>query len=168
MNVLRTYNIDIFKLSNSKHDYQFEIGDSFFEAFENSPIKVGNATAEVELNKSATLIEVNFKVRGKVVLTCDRSLEEFEEEIDILNKLIFKYGDKWEELSDEIIVMPHDEQGLNVAQYIYEYVILALPIKKIHPKYRDQEDEGVVYSSVIEDNKTDNNDPRWNKLKDLL
>jgi len=168
VNVLRTYNIDIFKLSNSKHDYLFEIGDSFFEAFENSPIKLGKATAEVELNKSATLIEINFKVRGKVVLTCDRSLEEFEEEIDILNKLIFKYGDKWEELSDEIIVMPRDEQRLNVAQYIYEYMILALPIKKIHPKYRGQADEGVIYSSVIEDNETDNNDPRWNKLKDLL
>ena len=168
VNVLRAFNIDIFKLSNSKHDYQFEIDKSFFEEFENSPIKVGNANVHVELDKSATLMEVTIEVKGKVVLTCDRSLEEFDEEIDISNKMIFKYGDQWEELSDEIVVIPRDEQRLNVAHYIFEFVILSLPIKKIHPNYRDEEFDGVYYASDNDKNKSEANDPRWNKLKDLL
>jgi uncharacterized protein len=78
-----------------------------------------------------------------------------------------------------VIIIPRDIQKLNLAQYIYEFIGLSIPMKKLHPKFQDEEDEDdenetkLVYRS--EDGKKDNKeneegdgiDPRWNALKDL-
>ena len=175
---IETYSIDLFRLSNSVHEYQFDFNDSFFELFDQTLIQKGEGKVILELDKSDRLLRLNFHIQGSIQLTCDRSLEEFDEPIDIDNKLLIKYGDVSEELSDEIIVIPRETQSLNVAQFIYEYILLSVPMKCLHPKFRNEEEEDdfddapkLVYSS--EDSKEENEvdptieDPRWNKLKEI-
>ncbi|MDH5367044.1 MAG: DUF177 domain-containing protein [Cyclobacteriaceae bacterium] len=164
---MRQYNIDIFNLSNTTHNYKFEVNSAFFEHFENSLIDKGNVIIDVTLRKSDTFIEMQFQINGEIELICDRSLEKYTEKIENTNSMLFKFEDRWEELSDEIVTIPRDEQKLNVGQYIYEFICLDVPMKKIHPKFRDQENEGVIYSSMEEDT-TKINDPRWDKLKGLI
>ena len=166
--MLNKYNIDIFKLSNSVHTYEFEVDDVFFQQFENSLIEKGQLHIEVTLTKSATFIEMQFKTKGSVELVCDRSLEKFTEEISSNDKMLFKFGDHWEELSDEIVLIPHDEQKINIGQYVYEFISLGIPMKKLHPKFRDQEDEGIIFSSDKAEKEKTSNDPRWDKLKGLI
>lgn len=168
MDALRQYNIDIFNLSNSTHNYTFEVNNTFFNHFENSLVGRGVAEVNVSLTKSATFIEMQFQIKGEIELVCDRSLEKYTEKVENTNSLLFKYGDSWEELSDEIMVIPKDEQRLNMGQYIYEFICLDIPMKKIHPKFRDQENEGVVYSSKEKDSTEKKSDPRWDKLKGLI
>ena len=163
------YKIDIFKLSNSSHHYDFDFDDSFFSLFEEALVQKGNGKIDLELLKSDSFIELKFEIAGKVELVCDRSLEPFWYELKLNNKLLLKFGEDWEEISDEILMMPRGEQTINVAQYIYEFIGVAIPMKKLHPKF-DNEDEydDVIYSS--EDSNEDTNttiDPRWKKLKDL-
>lgn len=177
MNRLNAYNIDIFKLSNATHIYDFEINSVFFETFEDSEITKGNLIINVKLNKSETMIEVKTQITGDVELTCDRSLEAYDYPLDTSNNIIFKYGDDWEELSDEIITMPRGEQRINLAQYIYEFIGLAIPMKRLHPKFEQDEieDDGtmeLVYSSSDENEESENLenediDPRWEKLKGI-
>ena len=178
MNRLNAYNIDIFKLSNATHNYDFEVSPSFFEEFEDSEVTVGQADVIVELKKSETMIETNIQVKGSVKLTCDRSSEEFDHLLDTRNNIIFKYGDSWEELSDEVITIPRGEQRINLAQYIYEFIGLAIPMKRLHPRFdqdevEDDETNEMVYSSYDEEEEESNSsatedvDPRWAKLKEI-
>jgi len=176
VDTLNTYNIDIFKLSNAKHNYDFEVSPSFFEEFEDSEVTNGQADVKVLLNKSETMIEANIQIKGSVKLTCDRSSEEFDHMLDTDNNIIFKYGDDWEELSDEIITIPRGEQRINLAQYIYEFIGLAVPMKRLHPRFEQDEDDEtneMVYSSHDENEEEDNSstteevDPRWAKLKEI-
>ena len=178
MNTLNTYNIDIFKLSNATHTYDFEISPSFFGAFENSEVTDGQAKINVLLKKSETMIEVTLQIKGSVKLICDRSSEEFDFRLETDNNIIFKYGDDWKELSDEIIMIPRGEQRINLAQYIYEFIGLAIPMKRLHPRFdqdevEDDQTNEMVYSSYDEHEEEDNStaaeevDPRWAKLKEI-
>lgn len=169
---LRFFNIDIFKLSNQSHDFEFDFDDRFFEEFEDSFVDKGSGKVHLVLDKSDTMIKLAFNIEGSVELTCDRSLEKFDFPIHTSQNLILKYGDDWEELSDEIVIIPRDSERINIGQFVYEFIGLAIPMKRLHPKFAqdEQSDEPeIVYSSKIqeEENNEGSIDPRWNKLKNL-
>lgn len=179
MKVRRKFDIEIFKLSNKKHDYEYQLDNLFFEEFEDSLIEKGNLDVKVTLDKTETLIQTSFTIKGSVELICDRSLETFDFPIDIEEGLIFKYGEEYAELSDEIISIPRDAQKLNIAQYIYEFIGLAIPMKKLHPRFQEEseseeETDGIlIYStgkgegSEEGEDQTGSPDPRWDILNNL-
>ncbi|MCU0431604.1 MAG: DUF177 domain-containing protein [Cytophagaceae bacterium] len=172
MSELKEFDIDIIRLSNGNYEYDFELGHSFFAQFPNSILDRGALKAKVQLEKNERLLMCVFLIKGTVTLVCDRSLEEFEEELSFKEKLAFKYGEEWKELSDEIIQIPYDTQKLNVAQYIFEFIGLQIPIKKLHPRFRNEEDEmgetKLIYKSdLLEDEDKFNIDPRWEALKKI-
>lgn len=162
------YNIDIFKLSNSSHQYNFEFDDSFFDIFEGSLVDKGRGKIDLILLKSDSFIELKFEIAGKIELVCDRTLEPFWFELKLKNKLLLKFGEEWEEMSDEILMMPRGEQTINVAQYIYEFIGVSIPMKKLHPKFNaEDENDDFIYSSEDDSENDKSIDPRWKKLKDL-
>ena len=114
--------------------------------------------------------------------------EKFDQKISNEAKLIVKFGDEFDDTDSEIWIIPRDEYELNVAQVIYELIMTALPIKRVHPEVLagnvDPEiaellDEYSIYDldeintdeDENEENDDDDNneeiDPRWAKLKDL-
>lgn len=171
MKALDSFNIDIFKLSNGSHDYHFEITNEFFELFPGEIVTRGAGDVNLVLTKSETMIDLDFKINVVVELECDRSLELFDYNIDLTKGLILKFGEEEYEQDDEIIVISRDKQQINVAQHIYEFIGLAVPMKKLHPKFKD-EDTGdeIIYSSDNDKSKEDDDeaiDPRWSKLQNL-
>jgi len=176
---LSKYNIDIYGLEDKQYDYDMESGDAFFEELEQDLIERGSFKTHVVLNKSATMLQLNFHTEGRVELVCDRSLEPFEEPVVSDERLILKFGDRNEELTDEIEIISRNTNRINVARYIFEFIALSLPVKKIHPDLRSDVDEelaadeeGVlVYSSATQDDseaeETEKTDPRWEALKKL-
>ena len=182
MKELSKYNIDIYGLENKQYDYDMESGNAFFEELEQDFIERGHFKTHVELNKSATMIQLHFHTEGSVELLCDRTLEPFEEPIDSDERIILKFGDRNEELTDEIEIINRNTNRINVAKYIFEFIALSLPVKKLHPSLRDEEfddddlddDEVIlVYSSEEEDESEEGDeseekiDPRWEALKKL-
>lgn len=172
------YSVNIIGLSNKVHDFEFEIGDAFFRKYGSDLVSQGQFRADVALDKRETFIEASFNIKGVATLTCDRSLEPFEYPIWTKKKIVFKYGEADEELSDEIIIINRDTATLELGQYMYEFIALAIPMKKLHPKFQaeelteDQSAEGkIVYSSESSDDtdkkEDDEIDPRWNILKKL-
>lgn len=162
------YNIDIFKLSNSSHQYDFQFDDNFFDLFEASLVDKGSGKIDLILLKSDSFIELKFEITGKIELVCDRTLEPFWFELKLSNKLLLKFGEEWEEISDEILMMPRGEQTINVAQYIYEFIGVSIPMKKLHPKFNaEDENDDFIYSSEDVNENDKSIDPRWRKLKDL-
>ncbi len=173
------YSVNIIGLSNKLHHFEYEFGDDFFRKYGTVAVSQGQFRAEVALNKHETFLEAEFKIRGAALLTCDRSLETFEYPIWTTRKVLFKYGEANEEISDEIVMIHRDTVALELGQYIYEFIALAIPMKKLHPRFKleeglkDDDAEGkIVYSSEKSDQtkKGDDDediDPRWNILKKL-
>lgn len=182
--VKRQYDIDIFKLEDGEHFQELEVNDEFFASFNYGLIEKGQAHVALTIQKSATMLTIEFAVKGHVELICDRSLEPFDQPIELKERLIVKYGEEEEELDDDLLIITQNTQKINVAQFIYEIIGISLPMKKIHPDYLDEEDEDefddlsegrLVYSSMAdeqdneeeENSKEDQTDPRWAILKNL-
>ncbi len=187
MKFWRVFDIEIIKLKEGEHEFSFDIGDDFFVHFEaNDIIEKGNLKARVILDKQVNLLEATFDIEGTVELTCDRSLEKFDHPLSIEQKIRYKYGPEEQEINEEIIMITRDTPSINMAQLFYEFIILALPAKKIHPDYINELDEDdldsqgqLVYwsdepddssptsNTPSEDDSEDHTDPRWEALRKL-
>jgi uncharacterized protein len=170
---LKEFSINIIGLSKKAHIFDFKLADSFFEKYGKEVISGGDFDVRIVLDKRETFIEIDFKISGKAHLVCDRSLEPFNFPIEETRKIVFKYGDEAKEVSDEIVIITHDQDNIDIGQFVYEFVSLAIPIKKIHPKFQDEPDnedeQGVqiIYSTSDDKEVKENIDPRWEILKKL-
>jgi uncharacterized metal-binding protein YceD (DUF177 family) len=169
MKMLDEFNIEIAKLNLGQHDFSYRIGNKFFELFDYGLVKKGDLKVDLELVKKPSFISLSYKIDGDIELTCDRSLEKFDHHIRTQNKVIVKFGDEARELTEEIEVQPFDIQRMNVAQHIYEFITVAIPMKKLHPRYKDEDKQDqIIYSSASDEEQEDEQmDPRWSALKKL-
>jgi uncharacterized metal-binding protein YceD (DUF177 family) len=173
---LTQYDIDIYGLKDKQYVYDFESGSEFFEELEQDLIENGRFKTHLTLDKSATMMILNFHIVGAVELVCDRSLEVFEEPIDIQERLILKFDDHDEQLADDIELIRHEAVRINIANYIFEFIALTLPMKKLHPRFRteetngDEEQEGILIYQTPEETQpesSEDEDPRWAALRKL-
>jgi uncharacterized metal-binding protein YceD (DUF177 family) len=164
------YKIDIQSVGIGVHQFEFAIDSKFFEKFENSSITKGKLLCQLELDRNERLITAHFIIEGTVELECDNSLELFDHPMKIDRQVIFKYGEEFEELDETTIQIPRNSDQLDVGELIFEFIILAIPMRKIHPKFEDSDESTVIYtteSNSEEEIEDIDVDPRWSALKDL-
>ena len=165
--------INIAGLSLKTHHFSFSLDDAFMQVYGKGYLPPGLYHAQIALNKHETFIEGDFKITGLAHLVCDRSLEPFDFPLEIEKKVLFKYGEEEEELTDEITIISRERSGLDVGQLLYEFIGLAIPLKKLHPKFEKQDHDGdeaeLVYTTATENTPIIEVevDPRWEKLKKL-
>ena len=159
-------------LKEGHHCFSFEIDTTFFNAFEFSDFNHPAVKVDLLLDKKASLINFSFKAKGTVGLVCDVSNEIFDFQIDTNLDWIVKFGDAYDDDHDEFLVLPHGSYQVSVAQPIYEMIVLSVPLKKVHPGVLDGTLDSALLKRLEElqpkEEKLENNDPRWDKLKDLL
>ncbi len=166
------YNIAFRGLSQGKHIFEYKIGGKFFSEFEDSIVEEGNVNVCLILEKQSSLLILNFDIEGQVKVQCDRCLEMYDQIINGSDQVFVKFGDKEFEDGDDVIWVSANDNQLNVAQLIYEFICLAVPIKRIHPE--DENGNSTCDPQMIE--KLDKyiikdegkNNPTWNDLKKLL
>jgi uncharacterized metal-binding protein YceD (DUF177 family) len=176
MKDLKDFNIPFVGLKQGNHVFEYEIENTFFEAFDFDEFHNSQLKVHLDFLKKSTLFELHFVVSGTVNLNCDVSLEAFDLGIDGIFDLIVKFGPEYNDDSDEILILPHEEYQINVSQFIYELVILSIPSKRVHPKVLDgtMESEALNKLKELEVNKEspadskEEIDPRWDKLKGLI
>ncbi len=168
---MKSLSINFVGLELKAHLFNYSLGDEFLQEYGQGFLPGGQFSVDVVLDKHETFIEADFKIEGIVKLTCDRSLEVFDFPIDLKKTILFKYGEEDQELTDEIIIISRERTSLNIGQLIYEFIGLAIPMKKLHPKFQDEDDElegKMVYSSSTEEESDEEEiDPIWDKLKKL-
>jgi uncharacterized metal-binding protein YceD (DUF177 family) len=166
------YALPISGLKEGRHYYDFEINKEFFEQFEESEVKEGNLKAVIEADKRSTHIDLVIRIRGDVRISCDRCLGVFSQTIDCENRLLIKFGKVHDESDPDIITMPADENELDLRQYFYEYIVLALPIQRVHPN--DKNGKSTCNPEMLKKlkehlvNEENGTDPRWDELKKLV
>ncbi|GJM28861.1 MAG: DNA-binding protein [Cyclobacteriaceae bacterium] len=166
---MRKFVIDIYKLSSKVHHYEFDIDDTFFSHFEQDLVDAGSLIAKIELEKNDSFLVMEVKITGTVQLICDRSLDKFQYPLDEMRRVIFKYGDEEQELDHDVVMITSETQQINVGQYIFEFVGLAVPMKKLHPRFTESDEEfgALVYQSNKSQDSVLETDPRWSKLNEL-
>lgn len=168
------YNIEFKGLSEGLHDFEYEIDDSFFEHFEGSLIEKGKIKANIALEKRSSFLVLTIKIRGFVVLTCDRCLEPYLQKIKNESEVFVKFGEDTSDEGDNVIWVLPEEHHINVSQLIYEYSVLAIPMRHVHPKNEQGERdcnkemiEKLKIYKVSGKNEIPNTDPRWDTLKNI-
>lgn len=172
------FDLPIARLSLKTHQFAFELGRAFFEEFDPKGefISDGNLHADVTLIKTERVITINSHIAGTVRLTCDRSLDEFDHPVDVDHQLLVRYGDEPKELDDDVLQITPDTLTLNIAQHLYDYIGLALPMKKLHPRFQNEADDDpdaetkLIFSTRPQGDNPDDDepaDPRWAALKNL-
>jgi uncharacterized metal-binding protein YceD (DUF177 family) len=165
---LKEFTIPFSGLSEGKHTFEFEVNKRFFEVFEYSDIEDADISVALTLNKLSTFFDIEFTLKGKVHVACDICTELFWQAIKNHKKIVVKFGEEFNDEDDELIVIPRSESSLNVALYIYEQIILALPSRMVHPKGECNEEMiAHINKYRINEEKKDDIDPRWAGLKNL-
>jgi uncharacterized metal-binding protein YceD (DUF177 family) len=166
------YTIPLSGLKEGRHKFDFEIDNRFFENFEESEVKEGQLTVEVTVEKRSSHVELDIQIKGGVMICCDRCLDTFSYPIKSDNRLLIKFGNSEEEIDLDILYLPFGENELDLQQHLYEFILLALPIRKIHPD--DEHGNSTCDPAMLkrlEDLKVEEepeNDPRWDELKKLM
>lgn len=176
MKALKEYNIPFIGLKIGKHHFDYQIDNTFFQNFEFEEFNDANVKIDLTFEKKTTLLELFFSAKGYVNINCDMTNEAFNQQIKDQFKLVVKFGEEYNDDNEAILIVPHGEYEINVAQYIYELIVLAVPAKRVHPGIEDGTLQSDILSKLEElsPNKTTENednediDPRWNNLKKLL
>ena len=161
--------IPVSGLALGVHSFKFDIQDEFFAGLEYSEVKQGAVTVDLEVVREELMMTLNFHLEGKVLVPCDRCADEFY--IPIQNEQVFyiKFGTEEVEESDDVAVVPAEEHAYDVRSLIYEYIILAIPIHRVHPEGECNPQVLALLSHDEEpaEEKGVETDPRWAALKDV-
>lgn len=137
MDILNKYNLAFKGLSIGEHEFSFDVDDSFFAAFPESEIHKGRAKVKIKLTKKAGMLTLDFNIAGEVEVVCDRCLDEFMMPFDYEGTLLIKFSEEPREDEADAMWLNPSEQQVNLAQYIYESIILSLPYQRVHPDRAD-------------------------------
>ena len=128
---LEQFKID---LKNQKDEVQvldFDLDNLFFAALDGSEVKQGALHVSVSIRKMTGFFEFQFHTEGVVTVSCDRCLDDMEQPISTDNQLVVKLGDTYSD-DDDTVTVDENEGILDLSWFIYEFTMLAIPIKHVH------------------------------------
>lgn len=170
------------------HSFEYQLGKQFFTNMEDTEVRDADLHVGLTVDNNGTFYNLNFKVDGTVTLMCDRCLDDLIIPIDTDYHTVVKYGESYDDSSDEMLVIPEKDNYLNVAYMLFDTVMLAIPIKHVHPlgkcnramsallkKHRSQptdedtalEEELIDSIDQVAPDDEPATDPRWDQLKKL-
>ena len=175
MKQIKEFDIPFIGLKVGKHQFDYQIDKTFFDAFDFSEYNDAAIAVSLDFEKRSNMLELNFTGSGVVNVPCDLTEEPFDQPVEGELHLVVKFGEEYNDENEELLILPHGEHQINVAQYLYEMIVLNVPAKRIHPGIAD----GTLSSDVLErleeyqpkeENKNNDGDtdPRWDTLKKLL
>ncbi|MGJ8683951.1 MAG: YceD family protein [Nonlabens sp.] len=173
---LKAYIISFVGLKQGKHQFQYEIDNTFFENFGFEEFNSAQLNIEATLDKKSTLMELHLEASGSVNVNCDVTNEPFDLPVELQMDLIIKFGQEFNDENEELLILPHGAYEFNISQYVYEMLVLGIPLKLVHPGVEDGSLDSDLLDKLeelkpknldnIEDNKK-STDPIWDALKKL-
>ncbi|MBP6041173.1 MAG: DUF177 domain-containing protein [Flavobacterium sp.] len=177
MKKTKEYLIPFVGLKLGKHHFEYQIDNTFFDLFDYDEFQNSNIKVNVVLEKKSNMLEISFKHEGIVNVPCDVTGEDFDLPIKSKMKLIVRFGEEFNNDNEELLILPFGEFEVDIAQYIYEMIVLSVPLRRVHPGVKDgtlesealkKLNELAVKETKKENKQEENIDPRWDKLKQLL
>ena len=127
------YKVALSSLPDGAHTQEFEITTEFFKNMENTDVLWSDVKVHLDLEKKHGVYDCLFTLKGLMKIPCDRCLSPMDHEIDTTYHIAVKYGDEYNDESDDLLVIPHNNQYLNVAYMLYDTLMLTIPLRHVHP-----------------------------------
>lgn len=166
MKTLKDYTIQFVSLKQGTHFFEFDVDNKFFEEFDDCEFIDSTFKVELEFIKQSTMMLLNFSFNGTITVPCDRCLDDVIIPVEGEEKLIVKFGREEYSDTDDIVILPENEYEINVAQYIYEFIEINIPQRKIHEE-GECNDEAIKKLNELEVKNDKDIDPRWSALNNL-
>ncbi len=164
-------------LSFGVHTYDFTVDKKFFEFFEYSEISSADLKVKLKLERQSSHMVLDFKIKGEIKTSCDRCLEDLMLPLKIKDTLIIKIGEEIPDtvyVGEEVPFISHHDTEINIAQFVYEFIVINLPPRKIHREDKDGNSgcnkdmlERLNEYLAPEPSESDY-DPRWEALKKII
>lgn len=189
MGKFSAFKLPLKSLGAGTHEFEYHLDKSFFANMESNDVHDADLAVKLTVRYNGDFYDFDFHITGEVVLICDRCLDDLSFPIDTTYHIVVKYGEDYNDNSDEVLEIPDSDNYLNVAYMIYDTVELAIPIKHVHPtgkcnrqmsmllkKHRatagDEDPElddefGDEMDSMPDNNADVAGDPRWDALRKL-
>ena len=169
---LEPLRIDLKGLKEDNTVLTFDLDDKYFAALDGSQLEHGSLHVSVSIRRATGFFDFQFHIEGYVTVSCDRCLDDMDQSIASDNRLVVKLGGTYSE-DDDSVTIDENEGMLDLSWYIYEFAMLAIPIKHVHAPGKCNsamtqklaELSGAVRSG--EEEAAAAIDPRWEALKKL-
>ena len=131
----REFEIAYVGLKPGVHEYNYEINDKFFEAFQQQDFRNCKANVKLSLDRKSSFMLLKFEIGGTLEVTCDRCNNNLPlnlwDEFNITVKMVEEpelMNDQEED--PDVYYISRGESHIDVAEWIYEFISLSLPMQK--------------------------------------
>ena len=185
------YKIDLKGMRDDLAEYEYVLDSDYFTYIGEQELQEGKVVVELTVKRGLDVFELDFQISGVVSVPCDRCLENMDLPISSNERLIVKFGRTYSEEADNLIVIPEEEGVINVAWLMYEFIVLAVPMRHVHAPGECNKDMAAKLSRHLridaaeeeleedeflneEDSESGSEvkaaeiDPRWNELRKIL
>lgn len=161
------YKIPIQRMSEGTHTIQLELGKEFIEHQKIEEMHDLHVAVVVNFTKRLQLHTMEILLNGWVQMPCDRCLEPLEIQISNEQTFVVKQMSGNDEFSeaDDVLLYSHDQAELDISHVLYENIVLALPLKKVHD---EKKCNSSITSYISNKTKEQQIDPRWESLKNIF
>lgn len=131
----REFEIAFVGLKPGIHEFSYEIEDRFFEAFQQQDFRHCKANVKLTLDKKSSFMLLRFEIGGSLEVTCDRCNSNLPLDLWDEFNITVKMVEDPELMNDQeddpdMYYIAQGESHLDVANWIYEFINLAIPMQK--------------------------------------
>lgn len=155
--------------------FSYLVDTEFFSKMESADIHAGKVYVELNVKHDGDIFDLSFKMNGEIIISCDRCLDDMPLNVDTDYHLVVKYGEEYNDESDETLIIPESYNDLDLSSIIYDTIALTIPLKHIHPEGECNAEMTAQLNqhlASISDSESDSEevktDPRWDALRSLL
>lgn len=166
------YRLRLRNLPVGIQQFAYTVDSDFFKEMESADIHAGNVDVQVSVNNDGRAFDLEFTLKGKITISCDRCLDDMEHDVDTRYGVSVRYGDDFN-FDDEVIVIPESESDIDLAPIIYDTIALTIPLKHVHADGQCNPEMAECLSRheahlADEISEATSPDPRWDALRNLL
>lgn len=127
------YTIAFRGLKEGLHDFVFPLDGALFAAYDNADIRDGAGEVRVTLNRGERQLVLDVRIDARVTVPCDRCLEDCTLPVAYEGRLVVKFSEEGGEYDGEVLWLYPGDTEVDLAQYVYESIVLSLPYRRVHP-----------------------------------
>ena len=153
--------------------FEFQLDQTFFSDFQSPNWEDGEVKADLEVTRRSDGFTFRFSFTGLIRVICDRCLDPYSFAVDHEETLFVKLGEDAEEMDNDVVVVARESNQIDLSQLFYEYMVVMLPVKKVHPDNSKGEPGcNAEMMNRLQDHtpqeEEEPTDPRWDELKKLM
>jgi Predicted metal-binding, possibly nucleic acid-binding protein len=124
------------------HVYQYELDDKFLDEKQaERDFRDLDAQITLKFDKKNDFFLCHFDIDGSVTVPCDRCGDDFKmrlwDEFDLVIKLTGGEGNDEIDEDADVVFIPRSETVIDISNWLYEFVMLSVPLQRVHPEKAD-------------------------------